>query len=70
MPNEKLYARSASAEASEEEDCVVLKLSIEGNTVPVEVLLQPNVASVLATQMGSVARAVNYWRANQRFPTE
>jgi hypothetical protein len=65
-PYEKLCARSAEAEASREGVVLTFYIGEGLSTVPVQVLLEPNVASALATQMGPVAKTVDLWRANQR----
>jgi hypothetical protein len=70
-PYEKLYARSAKAEALREGVVSTLDIEVEGlstDTVPVEVLLEPEVTRALATQIDPVAKTVDRWRANQRFP--
>ena len=50
---------------------MTLDIKVEGlstKTVPVEVLLEPDVARAMATQIDPVAKTVDRWRrANQRF---
>jgi hypothetical protein len=68
-PYERLEAQSAEASPTSDGVEVVLSVFVEGlstATVPVRILLQPEVARALAGQIGPAARAAQMWIENKR----
>jgi hypothetical protein len=68
-PYEPLCAISASSGPTRDGVVVTLIVTVDGlptDTVPVQVLLEPEVARALATRLPMQADVVERWRQNQR----